>query len=170
MNIRVVAINCELSRANVRDAVNYANEGMSRLPIRFRLERCSRRAPNNNVNDLLLYLARTFDPPVIGIVSRDIGSTREDIAFGITEDAWSTSLVRGDPTLRRGLRNRGIAQSLIHESLHIGMYEHHRNPLLSEDGQYCPFNEFFDPVETSIYPCKRCHRKFELLYARLHAA
>lgn len=177
MDIAVVPLNCRLSARSLTEIVRLANIGLSNSPLTFTLKGRHRTPKYYPIDELWEYMQKEFRSPMIAVVSRALAtpnSARESangtqIIFGLACKDLQLGLVWGHPTDRGQRRDYGVAQTLIHELLHLAGEEHHVRSMMSWDGWYCPFMEYQDVNVTSLYPCGACDNTLLKFYERHRA-
>jgi len=171
MNIEVVPINCRLSERSLRDILEFVNAGMRKFPISFKLMPHHRTLKYVATCELMPYIAGNFPRPAIAVVSRSIEKAEYSrFTMGIADDEQQVALVKSEPGYVGRLRNEGLAQTIIHEYLHLLGQNHHRRSTFTPDGLYCPFMHYGAAELTSLEPCIPCSEKIQKYLEQRRAA
>lgn len=157
MRFEVVPIQCRLSKTSLKEAVQYANIGTKYTPAGFRLRGRHQLKKCLSIEDLFEYVHEEMAPQTIVIISRDLSyEYPNSYILGLADSELQVGMARPDPEYRGKLRNEDLAQTMIHEGLHLTGKNHHTRQVYTRDGLLCPFMHFSQPRKTDLHPCEKC--------------
>lgn len=157
MRFEVVPIQCRLSRASLKDIVQYANTGTQYTPVDFELRKRHTLKKRMSIEDLFEYVHHELAPHTIVVLSRSLSYAYSDATIlGLADDDLQVGMARADPGYRGRVRNEGLAQTIIHEAIHLTGEDHHTRKIYTSDGLFCPFMHSSEPKNTDLYPCDQC--------------
>jgi len=165
MRVLVVPLNCRLSSPHLEDIVGAANWGVKDMPLTFELAARHRLRRYIDRDDLLQYISRNFPPRTLAIVSRQIAYDAHFETIGLADADLRAGVVRAEYGYRGELRNKGVAQTLMHEFMHLIGRDHHTEDVVTR-GLYCPFMEYSPAESTSVRLCDVCSNDLRKFVAR----
>lgn len=153
-------IQCRLSRPSLTDVVQYANAGTAQTPAQFCLKPAHSLPYAMSAIELFHHVHEMFPPYTIALVSRPLRESDHNCRFlGLADQDLLVALARGDTAARGKWRNVDLAQTLLHEAIHLTGRDHHRRTTYARDRLLCPFMYQSAPRETALSPCKRCTKR-----------
>lgn len=167
MRIYVLPLDCKLAQRTLDGVMEDVTRGVRFFtPELVLLPRELRYGTNGSPlpgRDYVKYLVKK-GTPIVAVVSRgfindDDGEARSDY-LGLAFQEDRVALARTATWLGRRERYRDLAQTIIHEVLHLGDVEHH-NDRDRRKRWLCPMMaEVINPMRTTLEPCTPCRERF----------
>jgi len=170
MLITLIPIQCRLGYPSLVDIANYADMGVSELPVDFKVT--ARHCPTYKLSadELLEYAVEEFGPYTIVLTSMRLNPLETGLTLGEAEGESRVGVARSEPGHTKKWRDLSLAQTIIHEFLHLCDLDHHKRPTRALPKKYCPFMHYSEAQETSLIPCNKCKYDVRQFYERDRAA
>lgn len=164
MQISLVPINCRLGNKSWNLLTCDISRAFENLEVKLSVE-----PPVwediDEYPDIFYILERGYPYFSIGVTSRTLSKkdprykTRQ--VFGEATSEPPYAMIRSNSHFSPRYKIMHLAQTAVHETLHMIGLDHHQKRVHSPNFLLCPMMPSSGVYETSLRPCKKCYSHFE---------